>query len=524
MKKNSFIKNVLVLLLSQIIIKGAGIIYKLYLTNKTGYGDVGNALFLSAFQIYTMCLTICSIGIPNAISSIVSAKFAVGESYGAYRILKIAIAIFGTIGFATSIFLYYFSGIIAKTYLEIPETKLIIKTLAPSIFIVAITSVFKGYFNGKQKMNITANSLSLEQIVKTILTIVFVEIAANTTKNNTLIMVYIVGITTTIGNIISLIYIIIHYIKSRQEIWTDIITSKTIKKERKRTIIKNILNVSFPIAICALIGTLNKTIDAMTVVRISKNYLGEKEAIKQYGILSGKIESLVTFPLSFNIAFTTTLIPKISEYKAKENFEKVKQVLKMTLLTSLLIAIPCFTIMFIYSTEVLSLLFPNALVGSLMLKISSITTIILALIQTINSYLQGMNKMKIQIISIGIGAIIKIILNIVLINNRFIGVYGAIISNIISFCATLIILIYHLIKKEKLKFEINKFIIKPVLAFLVMLLTIKFCKEILFVIANSINFIISSIIGLIIYMISVMLLQIISRKDVKIALFGKHNV
>ena len=87
MKKNSFLKNVLMLLFSQAIIKVIGIVYKLYLTNKTGYADTGNAIFSAAFQVYAIFLTVCSIGIPNAIASLISAKFAVGDNNGAYRVL-----------------------------------------------------------------------------------------------------------------------------------------------------------------------------------------------------------------------------------------------------------------------------------------------------------------------------------------------------------------------------------------------------------------------------------------------------
>ena len=116
MKKNSLLKNVTVLLLSQVVIKIIGIVYKLYLTNKTGYADTGNAIFSVAFQIYAIFLTICSIGVPNAIATLTSAKFAVGDNNGAYRILKVAIVIFGTIGFLGSFILYSLSNIFKYKY------------------------------------------------------------------------------------------------------------------------------------------------------------------------------------------------------------------------------------------------------------------------------------------------------------------------------------------------------------------------------------------------------------------------
>ena len=523
MKKNSFLKNVLILLFSQGIIKVVGIVYKLYLTNKTGYGDTGNALFAAAFQVYAIFLTICSIGVPNAISSLISAKLAIGDNRGAYRILKIAVAIFGSIGFLLSTTLYLFANTIAINYLGMPETKEALKVLAPSIFVVAVTSVFRGYFNGKQRMNITANSLSIEQIIKTIITIGAIEILAHMSKNNTVIMVWGVGVTTTIGNIVSLTYVYINYLKTRREIWTDIITSNVYKKERKRTVIKNIFKVSFPIALCALIGTFNKTIDAITIVRIAKSYLGEAEAIKQYGILSGKVESLIVFPLSFNMAFTTTLIPAISEYKAKGENEKTKSMVKLAILAGILIGIPCFLFMFCFSTNILNTLFPKASEGGQILKYSSITILMSIIIQTINSYLQGMNKMRIQIIAVGIGTASKLILNVILLKNQSLGVYGAVASNIICYLIMLSILVNYLIRKEKITFEINKFFIKPVILTACMYIILKTLYNINITKTNLTGLLFSLTVGGILYIIMVLILKIVSKDELKLITNSKHK-
>ena len=53
-------QGVMILMLSQIIIKLAGLVYKIYLTNKQGFGDTGNAIFSAGFQVYTLFLAISS--------------------------------------------------------------------------------------------------------------------------------------------------------------------------------------------------------------------------------------------------------------------------------------------------------------------------------------------------------------------------------------------------------------------------------------------------------------------------------
>ena len=515
MKKNSILKNVTVLFISQIIIKIIGIVYKLYLTNKPGYADTGNAIFSAAFQVFAIFLTICSIGVPNAISTLTSSKFAVGDNNGAYRILKIAVAIFGSIGFVGSCILYWFARDIANLYLEMPETELVLKVLAPSIFIESISAVLKGYFNGKEKMDVTAKGLSIEQFLKTIMTVGCVEALSYISNKNTIAMVCGVGLTTSIANVINCLYMYINFVKNRREIWADMLTSKKYVKERKRNIIKNIFKVTFPISICALIGSFNKTIDAFTIVRIAKAYLGEAEAVRQYGILSGKIESLITLPFSFNMAITTTLIPTIAGYKAKGEQEKSKSVVKFAILVGIIISIPFFTIMYTFPEQILKTLFPNASDGSMMLKISSLGISFAVVIQTINSYFQGINKMKVQIIMVTIGSVLKLLLNIVLISNPKIGIYGAAVSNVISYVTIFIMLLIYMIIHEKVHFEITRFLIKPAIISTILCILMKKTYEIGIINSQLVKMVLCIGMGIGFYLVSIAILKLISKREMR---------
>ena len=215
--------GVIVLMFSQVVVKVVGLIYKLYLTNKEGFGDKGNAIYSSAFQIYAMFLTISSIGVPNAISKLVSAKLAIGDSKGAYRIFKIAITIFGFLGFIGSSILFFGAEYIANKYLQIPEAKLTILALSPSVFLVSIESVFKGYFNGRENLTVGANSQSLEQIFKALLTVITVEQIAFLSNNNTILMAGGATLATTAATSISVIYMYKYYQKNKKEVWQEVI-------------------------------------------------------------------------------------------------------------------------------------------------------------------------------------------------------------------------------------------------------------------------------------------------------------
>ena len=87
--------------------------------------------------------------------------------------------------------------------------------------------------------------------------------------------------------------------------------------------------------------------------------------------------------------------------------------------------------MFLFAEPILKLLFPNAAEGAILLKISSMSIIFILLSQTIGGALQGLGRVMTPAIAMGIGVIIKLMLNLVLIPIPEIGIYGAAISSVV---------------------------------------------------------------------------------------------
>ena len=291
-KKETFMQGVITLIFSQVLIKLLGLVYTLYLTNREGFGDKGNGIVAAGYQIYAMLLTISSIGVPNAISKLVSERIAVGDHKGGHRIFKIAFATFAMIGLVGSLLLFLGANMIANLWLQIPEAEMTLVALSPAIFFVAISSVMRGYFNARQSIKATARSQSLEQVFKTTLTIILVEIVAIISKASTEWMAGGATLATTLATFAGFGYLYLYYRTRSREIATEIKTTVNYKYERVITIIKRILMVSIPIALTAIMSSLNKNIDSFTVVRSLKQFMSEDMAIAQYGILGGKVDML----------------------------------------------------------------------------------------------------------------------------------------------------------------------------------------------------------------------------------------
>ena len=514
-KKETFIQGILALMFSQVLIKIFGLIQTLYLTNREGFGDKGNSIYMNGYHIYALLLAISSIGVPNAIAKLISERLALGDNKGAQRIFRIAFATFAVIGFIGTLFLFFGANIIANNFLYVPEAEFTIKTLSPAIFFVSISSVMRGYFNGRQEMEATSKSQTFEQVFKTILTVVLVELAVFMTNQNTVIMATFATIATSLATILSFIYLFRFYKIARKEINVENEVGVLTEKGSVKTIVKKILGVSIPISISSILSSINKNIDSFTVVRLLKPKIGEK-ANELYGILSGKVDILTSMPLAFNIAFATALVPAISAARVKNDKETINNRISFSLLVTLLIGLPCTIGMLVYADGILNLLFPAESAGAMLLAISALTIFFTALAQTINGALQGLGKVKVPAIALGCGVIVKLIANLILIPIDGIYANGAAIGSVLCHIVSFSIVYYTLRKTVKLQFKLHRLMIRPVLATIIMMIFSYISYLLVINIASSIRLatIIAIIVAIIVYAISVILLKIFSKTDI----------
>jgi len=527
-KKQGFIQGIMALILSQILIKVLGLLYKLYLTNKQGFGDEGNAIYSSGFQIYALMLTLSSIGVPNAVAKMVSEKISIGDYKGAYKIFKVSFCTFAIIGFCFSMLLFFKSNIIANKWLQIPEAEAILIALSPSIFFVSIISVIRGYFNGRQTMKATANSQTLEQFFKTIFTIVLVEIACVISNSNTVLMAASATLATTFATIGSFGYLYKYYLARRSDIEYEIKHSEKYKKrDSSLNIIKKIIYVTVPMSLTSILTSINKNVDSITVVRGLKNFLSDSEAKLQYGILSGKVDTLISLPLSFNFAFATALVPAISAAIAKKDKQESINKISFSLLVTILIGLPSTVGMVIFAKPILNLLFPNANSGELIFQMAAISVLFTMLGQTVNASLQGIGKIFVPAISLSIGVVVKILLNIILIpippeKCLIGGVQGAAFATIICYVIAFSISFFVLKRNIKIKLNIFQLCFKPIIATFMMGVCSYYSYVLLKgIIMEKMATILAIIIAVLIYWLSIIVLKIFSKNEILMLPFGE---
>ena len=462
-------------------------------------------------------LTLSSIGVPGAIAKMISEKAAVGDNRGAHRIFKISLVTFGLVGLMGTCIMFFGARYISNAMLQIPEAELTMVALAPAIFFVAIASVIRGYFNGMHTMKATANSQTLEQVFKTFFTLVFVELIAIFTNADTTLMAAGATIATTLATFLSFGYLYLYYKATKKNVKNDeTIYNKKIKQESVKKVLKKILIVSIPITITALLSTINKNIDSFTVVGGLKTFITDEARAKElYGIISGKVDTLTSLPLSFNVAFSSALVPAVASAVAMKNKKVASEKISFTLLATILIGLPATVGMIIFAEPILKLLFPMQSEGTFVLQITSLTIIAIALVQTINAALQGIGRVNVPAIALTIGVIIKFICNVTLVPNPNFGINGAAIGSVLCYIVADLIAFIVLKRSIKIETKLSKFVIKPLLASIIMgIISYGLYINIIGIIGNKLATIISLIVAVIVYGLSVATLKVLTKEEI----------
>ena len=547
-KKQTFMSNVMIILFAQLTVKFLGIIYRLVITNIDGFGNQGNGYYSAGYQIYTLLLAISSVGIPNAISKMTSARNAIGDYKGAYKIYKNALVLFLIIGTVSSSVLFFGADLIAEKIIHMPNARYVIMALAPSIIFVCLSSVVRGYFVGMQNMKASSRSQILEQIFKCVLTVGIVLYMSknvfypNDADMNAAMMAAGANLATTLATVLSTIYIFGFYFLRRKGLKEKIknSTADTITKPTL-SMFKSILMISIPISLGAIISAINRFVDTATITRgieaafsamipahgtvgaiinPTLEQLGD-EAVRLAGVLS-KSDTILNLPIAMNISFATVLVPSISAALARGEKKEASKFVSYSLMISLLIILPCAAGFISLASPIYKLLYPAAPDGFELLQISSIALIFIALNQTISGSLQGVGKIYAPATGLLIGCVAKFILNVILIRIPQINIYGAPISSIacqvISFTYGFGVLSRNISSKITLK----RYIIKPLICSVIMGIGAYAIYSLLmmFTSINIVSVIISILISVIVYFLLILKLNVLSKEEMEMLPMG----
>lgn len=163
-KDTQFLKGAFALSLSTLLVKILGAMYRIPLYSMLGSEGIG--LYQMAYPIYVVLLGVSSTGLNVAISKVVAERWALRKWSGARAVFRVSMALMVILGLLASLTLFGLSGWISQNMAKDPRSRLSIMAISPALFVAAILSAFRGWFQGIEEMGAPAISQVVEQVAR----------------------------------------------------------------------------------------------------------------------------------------------------------------------------------------------------------------------------------------------------------------------------------------------------------------------------------------------------------------------
>lgn len=460
----NFLKGTLILTLSSIVVKVIGSLNWIFLSRVLGGEGIG--LYQMGFPIYLMAITVSSAGIPVAISIITSEKLANKDYRGAKRVFNVSLRLLFISGLIFSSALLFGAGWLTEhQFIRDARAYYSIIALAPAVFFVTFLASFRGYLQGWQIMTPTAWSEVVEQIMRVITMLIFADMFLPYG------LAYAAGgasMGAGVGAFCALLVLCWFYARLKKRMQKEIeAQDDSAPVEAAMHIVKRLLSLALPVSLSSLMLPIGANLDLLIVPqRLEVAGFEVRHATELFGYLTGMAVPLVNLATIFTAAMTISLVPAISESRALNAYDAIRDKIRIAFRVALIITFPCFMGLFFLAEKVAALIY-NAPLAASAIQSMSVGILFLGMHQISTGILQGLGHTGIPVINMIIACVAKIVLSWILTALPDLGIKGAAMATVADFAVAAVLNMIFIYKYTGYKLSFGS-IIRPAIASSVM--------------------------------------------------------
>lgn len=434
LKKQTFIQGAMILLAAGIINRILGFIPRIVLPRVIGAEGVG--LYQLSYPFFIVLVTLITGGIPLAVAKLVAEADTGANRYSPQRILQISLSFTLTLGVVFMFLCIVFAPWVTHYVLTDERVYHTFVSMSPMIAIIAVSAVYRGYFQGKQNMIPTAASSITETIVRIICVIWFswlllpqgiAQAAAGAMLG------------ALVGEFVGMLVLLWNYNRHKKDpvrsnhlippnanmpspaLPVDLNASQT-------GLIRRLLAISVPVTAGRLVGSLSYLAETIvTAQSLALAGISRGLATAQYGALQGMIIPLLLLPGALTSSLATSLVPSLSEASAQGDRALIHKRMHQALRLALVTGAPFSVFMYVLAEPMCLVLYNDASIGS-MLKLMAPFALFIYIQAPLQAALQALDRPGKALLNTFIGAVIKITLILLLASKPEYGIFGAVIA------------------------------------------------------------------------------------------------
>ncbi len=463
LKENSFLNGAFIATLGIVGSKILGMLY--VIPFYAIIGGQGGALYGYAYTIYNLFQSLSCAGIPNAISKIISEYQTLGYYNAKEKAFKLGRKLAIIMGFTIFIILFIFAPNIARAILgdldggnTISDVTMVVRVIATAILIVPTLSIYRGYLEGHKFITPPSISQVIEQFARVLIIVFgsFFTIKVFNLSLQTGVGVAVFG--ATVGALIAYFYLLDKVKKNKKQLQAKPLEVDEPVIKTKEILVK-IFWYALPFIMIDVFKSCYDFIDMTTLVKTMVNDVGYTtlQAENIMSVISTWGNKINMIIVSISTGIIVSLIPNLTSSSVKGDNKDVHHKINQTLQVLLFISVPMTIGLSILSVPVWEVFYGDKSgYGATIISYFVFVALIISTYTALVSIVQVLKYYKEVLISLVVGVLIKLVLNVPLINIfhnlGFIPVYGSITATILGYGVGIILCLIFLRRKCKVSY------------------------------------------------------------------------
>lgn len=445
---SKLLRGTFILTLGTMISKALGLFYVIPFNMIVG--KEGTILYQYSYVAYTIVISIATAGIPLAVSKFISKYNAMGEYGVSRRLFKSGLLVMTCTGVVCFLAMYFLAPFLAE--INIPEDDLdssvkdvttVIRAVSFAVIVVPVMSLIRGFFQGHESMGPSAVSQVVEQIVRIIFMLAGAAAVLYVFKGDIVTAVSISTFAAFVGAIGGLAVLIYYWIKRKKHFNSMLDEDKQqITDISLGSMYKEILISAAPFVFVGIANPLFQFIDTITFNRAMAVVGLSAVSETQLNAFNYQTHKIVIIPVSLATAFSMTLVPMITRAFVSGDQKSVNHNLNQAFQILLFITLPATIGLSVLAEPVYRLFYgtTDLALGTEVLRLYAPVAILFSLYAVTAAILQGINEQRFTVLSLLVGLLVKLSLNMPLIERW--EANGAILATALGYSAAIIINIF----------------------------------------------------------------------------------
>ncbi len=474
------------LLVSALVTKIIGAIFKLPLTNLLGGSGMG--YFSCAYGLFLPVYALSITGLTTAVAKLTAERSALEDYAGVRRILRLSLYCFTLIGLLGTGAILLLAKPFCRFVAENPDAYLSVLVLAPAILLGCISAVFRGYYEGLRTMYPTALSQLAEALAKLLCglglcryalthpAVVLRYLPAGTTPLAAASAAAVLGVTLSCAA--GTLFLVLRHVCVGDGISPDMRRGKFSHVD-DRALYRALFAVLVPVAAGSLITNLTNLIDLATGMhclhtaiarapgafadRFAGNAGQDPAALANFifGSFSGLAVTMFNLVPSMTNMFGKGAIPAIAAAHARQDRKAMQRDSAAAMLATGFLAFPAGMGIAVLAQPILQLLYPHRsgeiLAAAPALGWLAPGVIFLALTFPLFSMLQAAGHARTALRIMLIGVCCKLAGNLLLIPLPQVNIAGAATSTSLCYLVTFLLALYAYRRKTGVRLGVMLF-------------------------------------------------------------------